>query len=216
MGQIADLGREKFYQYLFVLTADPRTTYQLEDPISTFVFLIIQSLVNPEFGQLIKDAFYFFIHQEIHFLYETSEIQVGDDIQNHRSFTEDNYQEFIDILRIIFKTKETHHQYKADSKKAQAIIEKLNRGRAQVNEIKAKKGADDEVDIDSLVSSLGLYYQNIDVVWNLPYYTFFDQVSRMQYKQNYDNNIVFSAAGAKIPKDKMKYWIRKVQDSKGG
>lgn len=215
MGEIAALGRQKFYQYLYLLTSDPQKLYKLEEPISTFAFIVVQTLLAPEFKTLIEEAFNFFIHEKVYFLYDASEIQIGQDVENHRVFNEANYPRFVQILRTIFRMPK-QREYNAESSKAQQIIDKIKRGQQQVKEIKAKKGTDDEVDIDSLVSSLGLYYQNINVVWDLPYYTFFDQVSRLQYKQSYDNNIVFTAAGAKIPKNKMKYWIRKVQDSKGG
>ena len=80
-----------------------------------------------------------------------------------------------------------------------------------------KFSTSDEVDFSSLISSLGLYYRDLSKVLDLSYYAFFDQVKRMQIKEEYDTNLKSALAGAKIPKNKMKYWIRKIhQTDKGG
>lgn len=215
IGEVVDLGRDTFYEYIFLLTADPQKSKLFDQPISTFSFLQIQSVLDPRVREKIENAFQFFLREKVHFLTDLSEIQIGEDVENHRCFTEENYPEFITTLRTIYRL-QAHDQVNPQDQRTRAIAEKIRRGQAQVQAIKAKQGSNDDIDVATLVSSLGLYYKNVNMVWELPYYTFFDQITRLQYKQKYENNVMYTAAGAKIPEKDMKYWIRKVQDVKGG
>ena len=44
-----------------------------------------------------------------------------------------------------------------------------------VAKVKANRGNDDDdnIDLSTMIASLGLYYKDLTKVWQLPYYTFF-------------------------------------------
>lgn len=215
---IGNISYSKFKEYLFVFIADPKTAYDIKDQVDPFYFILIMCETNPKFYRLIKEAFKFFTHEDIIIMKEFNGIQVGNNIGKDKLITRDNFPEFQYILKKLHCYDCEDKYTEPENERARKIIEKLKKSQDIVSQVKSKRNEDsDEVDLPSLISSLGLYYRDLSKVLDLSYYAFFDQVKRMQIKEEYDTNLKSALAGAKIPKNKMKYWIRKIhQTDKGG
>lgn len=216
MGDIAEISNATFKEYLYLLTIEPRTIPKVPKDMDAISFLIQNSERSQEFYEKLKQAFRFFTHEPIMIVPEMDAIQVGDEYKYESMLTSTNFPRFQYIIRRMYRVSIEIVHDNPSSKRAQEIIDKINEGNRKVAEIKAKNGQDDGIDLATLVSSLGYKYRDLDKAWNLCYYAFFDQFKRMQYDEEYETNLRSALAGAKIPKNKMKYWIRKIQDDNSG
>ena len=50
-------------------------------------------------------------------------------------------------------------------------------------------------------------------IWDLTYYAFHDQLTRMGWKEKYEMNSRAALAGAKIKKSELSYWLKSMQNS---
>lgn len=216
MGEMADISQNKFKEYLSFLIGTPKEMYKLDEDIPAITFMVQVSARNDQIRTLMKNAFRLFIRQEVTPLPDLNAICVGD-FADKRLLTEENFESFQYILKRMNNIPATPTHNNASSAHAQRIIDKINKSREIVNKIKAANHKDDDViDLPVLISGLG-WKMGLANVWNLSYYAFNDQAHRMQYEEEYKTNIQASMAGAKIPKGKLKYWIRPIQDTdKGG
>lgn len=218
MSDIAVASYNKFKQYLYIFISDPRVMYKTELDIDPFDFILKMGSRNYEYYKLLSDAFRFFTHEEIILVDELNGIQIGNNHDVKKLLTKEKFSEFQRILKIIYWYDSDNAYCEPENKRAIEIMNKLKKGQEMVAKVKAKNHDDDSnIDLSTMVASLGLYYKDLAKVWNLPYYAFFTQIKLMQNKEEYETNLKSALAGAKIPKNKMKYWIRKVhQDDIGG
>ena len=103
------VSNKKFYQYRQILTFSQE---ELDDEYvkkniiapTPYEFLLGNSFHSEEFEQIAKEAFFFFIKQEVTFLYEEKLILIGkleEELKRVKSFkglvflTEDEYFDFI-------------------------------------------------------------------------------------------------------------------------
>lgn len=102
---------------------------------------------------------------------------------------------------------------KAESAKAQEILNKLARGRQQANSLKSSSGGEDSTTLADIIGSMAVAIPGLNMlnIWDLTYYAFQDQFQRYQQKDAHDTNLRSALAGAKVPKDKLKSWIRPIQ-----
>lgn len=102
---------------------------------------------------------------------------------------------------------------KTESAKAQEILNKLARGRQQVNNLKSSSGGEDSTTLADIIGSMAVAIPGLNMlnIWDLTYYAFQDQFQRYQQKDMHDTNLRSALAGAKVPKDKLKSWIRPIQ-----
>lgn len=215
MGDIADITEDVFKQYLQLLIGDPAELFDTEETISPIVFIVKYASMNSKYKELVHSAFRLFIHEEITLLPMIDAICVGD-VQEKRLLTQENFEAFQYIIKRMHNLSVVQAHTSPADKRAQEIIDKINKYRKTVQEIKASQGNDEGIDLSTLISSLG-WKIGLSNVWNLSYYAFYDQIHRLQYEEEYETNLRASLAGAKIPKGKMKYWIRPIQDTdKGG
>lgn len=208
--EVCEIGSLKFKEYLTLLTANPREIYpDMTEDLDTLTFIIKMASVNSKFLELTKEAFRLFLHDEITIFDDLGTIHLGRELTDNRFLTTENFPRIQYVLRRMYWLSTVEHKNPSDEIAA-AIIEKINRGNEIVAQVKAKKGEDDGVDFNTLIASLSLYFRSVEEVMNLSYYAFFDLIKRMQFQEEYETNLRASFAGAKIPKDKMKYWIRKI------
>ena len=84
-----------------------------------------------------------------------------------------------------------------------------------VDKLKRKEIGDEPPELFDIISSYLSKATEVDIktIWDMPYYMFQIQFRRMQMIEEYDINLRSALAGAKIPKEKMKHWIRKIQET---
>lgn len=92
-------------------------------------------------------------------------------------------------------------------------MNKLARGRQQVANLKSGSGGEDSTTLADIIGSMAVAIPGLNMlnIWDLTYYSFYDQFQRYQQKEMHDSNVRAALAGAKIPKDKLKSWIRPIQ-----
>ena len=216
LGDIGDIGLETFQQYLSLLTMNKSEIFKNNEEEITekteINYFILMSLSTPELFNLAKKAFYFFTKEEIIFLPELYAIQIGDLKEKRLLYNEDFllFQEYIRTVSYLDNSKAIKS---SDSERVRKIKERIQKGQSLVAEIKAKQDSEDDVDAIDLVSSyLEVHAELIDTIWSMTYYAFQIQFRRMQMREEYMMNAKSAIAGAKIPKNKMKHWIRRIRN----
>lgn len=213
-GTIADIGLATFYNYIGVQTIDKSELFEDAEEGNEIIYLMATAQLNEDFLRIVKDAFRFFTKEEIVLIPELSGIQFGD-LKEGRILLQEDFLLFQEYIKSVcaLNIGETKSVGK-DSAHVRRIKERIKRGQALVAKAKAKQGkTEDELDLIDLVSSYLAKATEVDIktIWDMPYYMFQIQFRRMQMIEEYDINLKASLAGAKIPKEKMKHWIKKIQ-----
>ena len=104
LGEIIDLGYDKFQQYLSVLTANKPThkhedkeLNQLMENLTDFQFILFMASIDVKMNQQLKEGFRFFTHEEISLTLDPPAIYVGP-IEDKRVLNE---QSFYDLQRLL-------------------------------------------------------------------------------------------------------------------
>ena len=211
---IAKIGQPNFYNYISLLTADKTELLENAQDMSEIIYLIATSLISEEFFDLIKQAFRFFIKEEIIILPELQMIRIGDS-EDRRFLDNDSFVILQEYIRKICMLNEKKIEEFDGNEHVKRIKEKIRKGQALVAKIKAKEGRDENnPQLVDLISSFLARATEVDIhtIWDMPYYMFQIQFRRMQMIEEYETNLKASLAGAKIPKEQMKHWIRKIQE----
>lgn len=211
---IASIGTNNFFQLLHLITLVPKEyNEKIEESAGTF---FMQQCQNSEaFTTKLKDAFLFFLHESVTILPEMSAILLHNkDSDEMRMLYEQDIEELQDIIRAQhwLETKNAL-SYNTKDKASSDLAERFKRNRAIVDQIKKQQKSESDLAFSDMVGSLsvGIAGLNILNIWSMSYYAFYDQLQRMQMKEEYNTNLRALAAGAKINKNKLKYWIRTVQ-----
>lgn len=211
LGDIAQIGVEKFYQYIGILTIT-KEKMKMEENIPEIVYLMLSSLSNEDFRRELNNAFMFFIKEPITVIPEIQILQIGE-LSEKRFLNQENFPLFQHYIRTICLL-DLNDLFESNdiNEHTRRIKEKIRKGQQKVAEIKRKGGNEDGLDLIDLISSFLLRSSTVDIntIWDMSYYMFQTQFKRMQMAEEYDVNLRSALAGAKIPKDKMKYWIRKI------
>lgn len=216
LDDIADIGMEQFYQYISVLTIDKAEAFPDAEEVNEIIYLIALFMSEPSMSELIKKAFFFFTKEDVTILPELGMIQLGE-LSEGRILEQEQFlflQKHIRRICVVGQSKLAEQS--TDSERVRKIKEKIRRGQALVEKIKKDRGEGEEpLEMVDLVSSYLAKANGVDIdnVWNMPYYMFQTQFRRMQMVEQYETNLKASLAGAKIPKDEMKHWIGKIQET---
>jgi hypothetical protein len=125
----------------------------------------------------------------------------------------ENYNELADLIRYQNCVKMPKaDSYNPKDEKARQIIEKLKKGKEQVEKAKQKKGSGDNIDFESVVSAVSTKSNSINKlnVWDLTIYQLYDEFKRLEMITGYDTSILAMLNGADI-KD-LKHWSSKMED----
>lgn len=215
LGTIADIGLTTFFQYMSMITINKEKYEHITKEMSEIVYLIGSSLVDLQAQDLIKKAFLFFTKESIVLLPDLKKIHIGEKLSEERFLTEDNFSLFQSYIKQLCVFDSSGYDIRdSDSEKVKQLKEKIRKGQELVNRYKKSSEKDEGPELIDLISSFlckgnGVNYETI---WKMSYYAFQMQFRRMQMAEEYDINLRSALAGAKISKDKMKYWIRKIQD----
>ena len=226
LGEIIDLGYDKFQQYLSVLTISKPVDnvkddemQKLLDELSDYHYFLLMTQLDANINSLAKEAFQFFTHQSAIFLLEEGLIVIGP-LEEKHCLNEKTFQEFQSILKhmcFIDTDLDDIVIYDDDDPKTRSIKMQLKRSREKVRKAKAAKAAREKTDmkLSDLIGSItindcGL---NIENVWNITYYAFHDQLKRMGWRDQFNINQKAALAGAKINKADLKHWMRSIASS---
>ena len=186
-----------------------------------FEFLLNNSYHYKDYEKKVKDAFMFFIHEEVTFLYEQKLIIIGNaeevikkatSIQDLVMITEDEFFEFQNAIRDCIGKKAIEPPM-IDEDPRVAEIKRKARYREKLKAKKAAKGKDGISLYTMLVSiccmGLGITPLNIG---EMSYIALDSIMRKYQEKEKYDLDIESLLAGADSKKIKPKYWIRNFED----
>ena len=229
MGEIVDLGYDKFQQYLGVLTSGKpvvkkkgdKEFAKLLDQLTDFQYLLLLCTMDKEMNNLVRGAFQFFTHEtEITFSLDPAQIVIGP-LEEKHIIDEENYADFQHLLRRMYFLEQEGEDIQINKNDNPAIVrlkKQMLENREKVRRAKAAKAAREKTDmqLSDLIGSMTLNNCNLNMVniWDITYYAFHDQLKRMGWRDQFDINNRAALAGAKIKKDQLKHWMRSIADSK--
>lgn len=226
IGAIVDEGYDNFQKYLSILTAEKPTDVK-DDPelkellnnLTDFQYLLMMISIDKEANSLLRQAFRFFIHEEVNFSINPAQIIVGP-IEEKHLLTEEKFYDFQRLLKRMYFIEQEGEEiiiYPDDPPATKKLKMQMRANREKVRKAKAKKAAKEKNDLQfsDLIASLtindcGL---NIGNIWNITYYAFHDQLKRMGWRDQFNINNRAALAGAKLKKAQLKHWMRSIASS---
>ena len=215
-----------FQQYLKLLTiSEDDVKDELKGKIkegenypSPFEFLLINAFYNKQFLEIAKNAFMFFTHTEISFLFEQKKILIGNveqAVKNAKSIEdlifleEEEYFDFQNMVRISMGYKPEKPPEPFDPNEDPRIRRIKEKARER-DRIKAKKGVSGGISLSTSLTAIccmgiGITPLNIG---EMSYAAFTPIMKMCQEKEKYDIDIRSLLAGADSKKIRPKYWIR--------
>ena len=227
LGEIVDIGYSNFQQYLGVVTMtkpEPNKTADAElknvlNDLTDFQYLLMMTAVDAEVNNLVKEAFHFFIKENIAFSLDPAQIVIGPIEQKH-IMTEETFYDFQRIIRRMYFLEQEGEEiiiHSDDSPQVRALKMQMRQNREKVRRAKAKQAAREKSDLkfSDLIGSITINNcgLNMDNIWNVTYYAFQDQLKRMGWRDQFNINNSAALAGAKLKKSQLKHWMRSIADS---
>lgn len=227
MGEIVDLGYDKFQQYLGILTAskpthsksDDKELNELLDSLSDFQYLLFLVSVDAQINSLVKSAFQFFTHSSATFSGEPPAIVLGP-LEERCVLDEKHFYDLQHLLRRMYFIDQEGEEiiiYDDDLPATKRLKMQMRANREKVARAKAKKAAQEKTDLklSDLIGSMTLNDCNLNIanIWDITYYAFHDQLKRMGWRDQFNINQKAALAGAKINKSQLKHWMRSIASS---
>ncbi len=223
LGEIVDIGYDKFQQYLGILTADKPSDVKgdaelgkLLEQISDFQYLLLMVSMDPIVNTMVKNAFRFFTHSQVNFVLDPPQILVGP-VEEQHILDEKHFYDLQRVLKRMYFIEQEGEEiiiYDDDDPVTRKLKMQMRANREKVRKAKAKKAAQDKSDMkmSDLIGSMtindcGL---NIHNIWDITYYAFHDQLKRMGWRDQFNINQKAALAGAKINKSQLKHWMRSI------
>ena len=226
LGEIVDVGYDKFQQYLGILTATKPTDIkgdnelnELMNTLSDFQYLLLMVSMDITVNSLVKSAFHFFTHSNATFSLDPPQILLGP-LEEQHIMDEKHFYDFQHLLRRMYFIEQEGEEIiisDDDDSVTKAIKMKMRANREKVRRAKAAKAAREKTDMkmSDLIGSMTLNDcgLNIHNIWDVTYYAFHDQLKRMGWRDQFNINQKAALAGAKINKSQLKHWMRSIASS---
>ena len=223
LGEIIDLGYDKFQQYLSVATTTKPTDIKKDDELnklleqlSDFQFILFMASIDPATNNILKEAIRFFTHEEATIVIDPPSIMIGPLVEK-RIMEESIFYDFQRILRRMYFLEVEGEEiiiYPDDDPATKRIKMQMRANREKVRKAKAKKnqGKDSDMKLSDLIGSMAINDcgLNIHNIWDITYYAFHDQLKRMGWRDQFNINQKAALAGAKINKSQLKHWMRSI------
>ena len=223
LGEIVDVGYDKFQQYLGILTSTKPTDTkgdnelkQLLESISDFQYLLLVASMDIQVNSLIKQAFHFFTHSTATISLDPPQILLGP-LEEQHILDEKHFYELQRVLRRMYFIEVEGEEiiiYDDDPPATKRLKMQMRANRERVRKAKAKKAAQENSDMkmSDLIGSMALNDcgLNIHNIWDITYYAFHDQLKRMGWRDQFNINQKAALAGAKINKSQLKHWMRSI------
>ena len=227
LGEIIDEGYDNFQKYLSILTVEKPTVTAKDEPelkqliesLTDFQYLLMMASIDIEVNSSLRQAFHFFIHEDINFSLDPAQIIVGPAEENHL-LTEEKFYDFQRLLRRMYFIEQEGEEiiiYPDDPPATKKLKMQMRANREKVRKAKAKKAEREKSDLkfSDLIGSITINNcgLNMDNIWNITYYAFHDQLKRMGWRDQFNINNRAALAGAKLKKSQLKHWIRSIASS---
>ena len=223
MGEIVDLGYDKFQQYLSILTANKPTDIKNDNElanllkeISDFQYILFMVSIDQSVNNLVREAFQFFTHSTVTFLLDPPQMLVGP-IEEKHILTEQHFYDFQKLLKRMYFLEQEGDEiiiYEDDLPQTKALKMRMRQNRENVRKAKAAKAAQEKSDmkLSDLIGSMTINDCGLNIinVWDITYYAFHDQLKRMGWRDQFNINQKAALAGAKINKSQLKHWMRSI------
>lgn len=215
------VGNIDFPQYQQMLTLSQedledelmKDNQDIKDIPTPFEFLLANSYHDKNFEKIAKNAFYFFIHQEVTFIYEQKKILIGDleeevlrvkDLSDLVFLEEEEFFDFQNAIRESIGSDPVSPPDPNEHPK----IKRMKALARYRDKIKMKSGKG--LNLETLLSSIccmgiGITPLNIGEITYVAVNTL---IRRFQEKEKYEIDVRSIQAGAEAKKIKPKYWIR--------
>lgn len=185
----------------------------LKELLSPFEYILNNAYNNPQFKQLLEQAFFLFTHEQIMILFEQKQIVIGDikeikSVNELRILKEGDYFEFQNLIREAIGGKMIPPPNPNEDPRVKAI-----KAKARYRDyLKAKQGKG--LNLKTTLSSIccmgfGLNPLNIG---ELSYAAIPALIATYQEKEKYELDVDSLLAGADAKKVKPKYWIRNLDE----
>lgn len=212
MDEVLTMGPDNFKRLLYHITMDPKQLDAKIDDISSLDFFIARHNI-PSFARMTSQAMRLFLKEEILIIPEANVFALGGslDEEKFKTLTAEEFNDLQSIIRELHWVEPVRAVAKnVDVQKYNEIAAKLAQGRAQVAKIKR---IETEWSFVDMISSALLLIPNLsyDSILNMTYYAFLDMWRRAQNREDYETSLKYALAGAKIPKDRLKTWIRPLE-----
>lgn len=192
---------------------DEYTRMKLDIPsdMGPFEYILNNGFNNAEFKQLLEQAFTFFIHEPVTFLFDQKEIVIGDirevkAISELRILKETDYFDFQNIIREACG----RAQVKPPDPNLNPKIKALKAKARYRDYVKMQKGQG--LNLEEILTSI--FFMNIGItplnIGELSYSIVPHLLEVYQNKEKYDTDIAALLAGADSKKIKPKYWMKNV------
>ena len=227
LGEIVDVGYDKFQQYLSILTATKPTDVkgeqeltELLNNISDYQYLLLMVSMDAQVNSLVKSAFRFFTHSEATFSLDPPGIFLGP-LEEKHILDEKHFYDLQRVLKRMYFLEVEGEEiiiYEDDDPATKRLKMQMRANREKVRRAKAKKAAQEKSDMSmsDLIGSMALNDcgLNIKNIWDITYYAFHDQLKRMGWRDQFNINQKAALAGAKINKSELKHWMRSISSDK--
>ena len=226
LGEIVDIGYDKFQQYLGILTADKPSDFKgdtelknLIDSISDFQYLLLMVSMDVQVNSLVKDALRFFTHSSATFSLDPPQIILGP-LEEQHILDEKHFYDLQQLLRRMYFIEQEGEEiiiYDDDDPTTKRLKMQMRANREKVRRAKAKKAQQNGSDMkmSDLIGSMTLNDCGLNMtnIWDVTYYAFHDQLKRMGWRDQFNINQKAALAGAKINKSQLKHWMRSIASS---
>ena len=193
----------------------------LEKYPNPFEFMLGNSYNNKDYERLCKKAFYFFIHQEVTFLYGEKIVVVGNikevlenakSVEDFITIKEEDFFEFQNLIRLsVGKTPVEMPNPNEDPRVAE-----IKRKARYRDKLKAKKAAKSKDGVSLFTMLVSICCMGIGItplnIGEMSYVALQSLLRKYQEKEKYQLDIDSLLAGADSKKVKPKYWIRNFEE----
>jgi hypothetical protein len=188
LDEISKIGELKYNQYLSSIIFNQETLKIEGKKLSKFETLMVCSLSDETFRNVIIHALHILFKEEIH-LHQGGFFYLGD-INHQRIITPEIYEEIVRLVKqqnFIKDNKEEEEQFNPHDEKAAKLIEKLKHFRQKVKE----KNAEEGLNLSDIISIVATYSGNLNMfnVWDLTVYQLYTIYIRLMMKENYETQI---------------------------
>ena len=219
---VNDLCFNQYHKALTITAEDIKDELakneQCKDIPTPFEFLLINSYHDVRFASIVRQAFQFFLHQNVTFFYEQKKIIIGDleeevqrisSIQDLVILEEQDFFDFQNMIREALGEK-TVAPPEPENPNEDPRIARIKAKARERDRIKAKQNSKNGISLSTSLmaiccSGIGITPLNIG---EMSYASISQIMSMLQDKEKYDIDIRSILAGADSKKVKPKYWIR--------
>lgn len=184
-------------------------------------FLLSNSYHNKNYEKVVKEAFKFFIHQEVNFFYEQKMIVVGNleeilktisSIDDLVVIKEEDFFDFQNLIRQSIGKKEVE----LPNPNEHPRIKEMKRKARYRDRVKAKQAAKSKDGISLFTTLVSICCMGLGItpltIGEMSYVAMENILKKYQEKEKYELDIDSLFAGADSKKIKPKYWIKNFEE----